>query len=225
MGNFVKKQIAVKTPQGMAKKLVDVIPHVIRERLTISADTGTVIEFHLPKERNGYVKNYQPGPQNMFKANEGFILKADTGVYDVDGVAVSALSNSAWNNKLAKFYKALSMARVIHRFNEQDRIIDDIEGYFPALPVLVSSGSPAVTGGSPAQSTEHNELLQLNKIGNKLSSIGSQTGYIYPGDGLYVSNKDQWSFRIELKEPFHADCYGMVIDSILTTHRLAQESR
>ena len=222
MGNLVQKIIQVKTSQGMTKKRVDVIPHVFRERHVISADTGSVLEFHLPKDRAGYERNYQPGPQNMFKANEGWMLKVALAVYDVAGVALYALSNGGWDDKLSKFYKALSMSKFIHRFNEQDRIIDDIEGMLTALPVLIQTGLPA---GGGLQSSQQAELLQINKIGNNLSAVSNQVGYSYPGDGLYISNKDQMSYKIEMKSPFDAACYGMCIDTIVTAHRLAQEGR
>lgn len=229
--NYSLKQIK----EGNQIKNVPVIPDIMSETHTISANTPDTLVFFLPTDRQsqGYIKDYQSGSQNLFKQNRGWILGVEIAVFDVDGKPIyeTIINGGALTTRVQDFSKSVTKAKVTHKFGEYERLIDRFDGYVPRFPDIYElrkelvPAIPEVAGQTPpipAVPAYPTTALLVNPNTKQENSFNrkGKLGYDYPGKGLFLSVKDQWTIEIKLVKKFEPSCYGMQIETRAITHRV-----
>jgi len=223
--SFSQKGIVTNQRDAQGKpvmKTVNIANEVYREKYIISnADALKEIIFFQPTLPNAnFRRSYQPGSQNLFKNNVGFVLKCGFEVYDTEGNPLFVkVTRDGFPDKIRKLSKILSQARVIHKDDEDKRIIDSFKNYWDEIPDIYQLITPGASASDPSAEWKQIELYRRHRDSHPFTK-SKDSGYEYPKQGLALNDKKSWSLILELDESFPAECNGMEIHSIVWGQRV-----
>lgn len=213
--NYIKKVIQKNSNGTMKNAKVDIIPEVLKETHIISADSATKIVFFNPSDKVNS-KNYNPGTQNLFKQNTGFVREVHFRIFDLNGASLYDRVNNggAAPDRIRKLQKVSNTATVIHKLGEFEIIRDEFYGYIPQFPNVLELASSAP---APIHSIAWQSLQPINHLSK--SNVGV-LGFKYPGkEGLRLTKNEQWTIELELSGKLEAETYGMQIQAIAIVER------
>ena len=212
MSNYIKKP--VKRKDG-SRGSMDIIPDILKETLVISNDTPQVIIFGRPSS-NKTNKLYEPGTQNLFKQNTGWILEQHFSIHDLNGTPIfdTMEGTAGLPDRFKDFQATIFDSTVIHKKGEFEILKDDIYGYIKPFPNMLYIKKVA---SEPIASVSYDTIESRNYLSkSKISGLG----YKYPGEnGLKLITSDTWTCEINLQRKFPASCNGMIIMSKTVVHR------
>ena len=223
--SFSQKGIVTNQKDAQGKPVmrsVNIANEVYRERYIVANGDGLKeIPFFQPTLPNAnFKRNYQPGSQNLFKNNVGFVLKVDFEVYDTEGNPLFVkVTKDGLPDKIRKLQKLLSTARVIHKDDEDKRIIDAFKNYWDEIPDIYELITAGASPSDPPAEWKQIELHRRHRDSHPFTK-SKDSGYEYPKQGLALNDKKSWSVILELDEVLPAECNGMEIHSIVYGQRV-----